>query len=147
LRLPSRLPGRAHDAGCEDHPDLRGDQRNPTIGDCPRSAKGEGVTIKQLYVAGAGLMGAGITQIAITCGFDVTLREVDDKLVARGVDNIKKRLDSLVQKSKLDAAQRDAALSRLHQTPSLEDAGRAAFVIVDIPVTYACTLGNLMYVG
>ncbi|TMD46786.1 MAG: 3-hydroxybutyryl-CoA dehydrogenase [Chloroflexi bacterium] len=87
------------------------------------------MTIKQLYVAGAGLMGAGIAQAAITCGFDVTLREVDDKLVARGVENIKKRLDSLVQKSKLDAAQRDTALSRLHPTTSLEAAGRADFVI------------------
>jgi len=87
------------------------------------------VTIKQLYVAGAGLMGAGIAQTAIAGGFDVTLREVDDKLVARGVENIKKRLDSLVQKGKLEAAQRDAALSRLHPTTSLEAAGRADFVI------------------
>jgi 3-hydroxybutyryl-CoA dehydrogenase len=87
------------------------------------------VTIKQLYVAGAGLMGAGIAQTAIASGFDVTLREVDDKLVARGVENIKKRLDSLVQKGKLEAAQRDAALSRLHPTTSLEAAGRADFVI------------------
>ena len=87
------------------------------------------MTIKQLYVAGAGLMGAGIAQTAITCGFDVTLREVDDKLVARGVENIKKRLESLVQKGKLDAAQRDAALSRLQPTTSLEAAGRADFVI------------------
>ncbi len=87
------------------------------------------MTIKQLYVAGAGLMGAGIAQTAIASGFDVTLREVDDKLVARGVENIKKRLDSLVQKGKLDAAQRDAALGRLHPTTSLEAAGRADFVI------------------
>jgi 3-hydroxybutyryl-CoA dehydrogenase len=38
-------------------------------------------------------------------------------------------LDSLVQKGKLDAAQREAALSRLHPTTSLEAAGRADFVI------------------
>jgi 3-hydroxybutyryl-CoA dehydrogenase len=87
------------------------------------------VTIKQLYVAGAGLMGAGIAQTAITCGFEVTLREVDDKLVARGVENIKKRLDSLLQKGKLDAAQHAAAVGRLHPTTSLEAAGRADFVI------------------
>ena len=87
------------------------------------------MTIKQLYVAGAGLMGAGIAQTGITCGFDVALREVDDKLVARGVENITKRLDSLVQKGKLDTAQRDTALNRLHPTTSLEAAGRADFVI------------------
>lgn len=87
------------------------------------------MTIKQLYVAGAGLMGAGIAQTAITCGFDVTLRDVDDTLVRRGVENLKKRLESLVQKGKLGAAEREAALARLHPTSSLEAAGRADFVI------------------
>src|SRR2546421_4921601 len=74
-------------------------------------------------------MGAGIAQTAISRGFDVTLREVDDNLVNRGVENIKKRLDNLVQKGKLEAAERDAALARLHPTTSLEAAGRADFVI------------------
>lgn len=87
------------------------------------------MTIKQLYVAGAGLMGAGIAQTAITCGFDVTLRDVDDTLVRRGVENLKKRLESQVQKGKLGAAEREAALARLHPTSSLEAAGRADFVI------------------
>jgi len=94
------------------------------------------VTIKQLYVAGAGLMGAGITQTAITSGYDVALREVDDALVSRGVESIKKRLDSLVQKGKLEAAQRDAALARLRPTTSLEAAGRADLVIEAITESF-----------
>jgi 3-hydroxybutyryl-CoA dehydrogenase len=87
------------------------------------------MTINQIFVAGAGLMGAGIAQTAISCGYEVTVREVDEALVNRGVENIKKRLESLVQKGKLDAAKRDAALGRLHPTASLEAAGRADFVI------------------
>src|SRR6267143_965660 len=83
----------------------------------------------QLFVAGAGLMGAGIAQTAIANGYDVTLREVDDALVTRGVENIRKRLDSLVTKGRMDAAARAAALARLHPTTSLEAAGRADFVI------------------
>ena len=94
------------------------------------------MTIKQLYVAGAGLMGAGITQTAITSGYDVTLREVDDAVVSRGVESIKKRLDSLVQKGKLEAAKRDAALARLRPTTSLEAAGRADFVIEAITESF-----------
>ena len=94
------------------------------------------MTIKQLYVAGAGLMGAGIAQTAISSGYDVTLREVDDNLVGRGAENIKKRLENLVQKGKLDATQRDAALGRLHPTTSLEAAGRADFVIEAITENY-----------
>lgn len=83
----------------------------------------------QLFVAGAGLMGAGIAQTAITNGFEVTLREVDDTLLNRGVDNIRKRLDRQVAKGQMDAAARDAALGRLHPTTSLEAAGRADLVI------------------
>ena len=87
------------------------------------------MSIKQIFVAGAGLMGAGIAQTAITCGYEVTLREVDEALVNRGVENIKKRLESLVNKGKLESGKRDQALARLHPTTSLEAAGRADFVI------------------
>ena len=55
--------------------------------------------------------------------------EVDEALVTRGVDSIKKRLDNLVQKGKLDAGKREAAIGRLHATTSLEAAGRADFVV------------------
>lgn len=87
------------------------------------------VAIKQLYVAGAGLMGAGIAQTAATCGFDVTLREMDDALARKGVDGIRKRLDSQVSKGKLQVQERDTAIARLHPTTDLDAASKADFVI------------------
>jgi 3-hydroxybutyryl-CoA dehydrogenase len=83
----------------------------------------------QLFVAGAGLMGAGIAQTAILSSFEVTLREVDDTLLNRGVDNIRRRLDREVTRGRMAPAERDAALGRLHPTTPLEAAGRADFVI------------------
>ena len=85
--------------------------------------------MKQLYVAGAGLMGSGIAQTAAIRGFDVSLRDVDDSIVGRALDSIKKRLDSQVAKGKLEATARDEAVARLHPTTSLEAAGRADLVI------------------
>ncbi len=85
--------------------------------------------MKQLYVAGAGLMGSGIAQTAISRGFDVTLRDVEDAIVSRALDGIRKRLDSQVQKGKLEVSRRDEAMARLHPTSSLEAAGRADLVI------------------
>lgn len=85
--------------------------------------------MKQLYIAGAGLMGAGIAQTAITCGFDVLLRDVDEVVVSRGLDSITKRLERQVQNGKLDAGKRESSLARLHTTTSLEAAGRADVVI------------------
>ncbi len=87
------------------------------------------MSVKQLFVGGAGLMGAGIAQTAITHGFEVTLRDIEDRFVKRGVENIKKRLDGQVQKGKLDTSAREAALARLHPTTEIEAAGRADFVI------------------
>ncbi|HSO93565.1 MAG TPA: 3-hydroxyacyl-CoA dehydrogenase NAD-binding domain-containing protein, partial [Candidatus Dormibacteraeota bacterium] len=92
--------------------------------------------MKQLYVAGAGLMGAGIAQTAVTCGFDVLLRDVDEVVVGRGLDNIVKRLERQVQSGKLDAGKRDASLARLHTTTSLEAAGKADFVIEAITESF-----------
>src|SRR5579864_1349720 len=74
-------------------------------------------------------MGAGIAQTAVSAGYEVTLREVDESLVNRGVENLKKRLDNLVQKGKLEPARREEAIKRLHPTTSLDAAGRADFVI------------------
>jgi 3-hydroxybutyryl-CoA dehydrogenase len=85
--------------------------------------------MKQIYVAGAGLMGAGIAQTAATCGLEVTLREIDEGLAQKGVDNVRKRLDSQVSRGKLQAADRDATMSRLHPTTALDAAARADFVI------------------
>ena len=82
-----------------------------------------------IFVAGAGLMVSGIAQTAIVRGMEVTMREVDEALATRGAEGIRKRLESQVQKGKLAAADRDAALARLHPTTSLEAAGRADFVI------------------
>jgi 3-hydroxybutyryl-CoA dehydrogenase len=71
-------------------------------------------------VIGAGQMGAGIAQVAATSGFDVVLRDVQDSFLERGKSTIQKSLDKLVEKGKLDATQRDAALSRLRFTTNLE---------------------------
>jgi 3-hydroxybutyryl-CoA dehydrogenase len=92
--------------------------------------------VKQLYIAGAGLMGAGIAQTAVTCGFDVLLRDVDEVVVARGLDNIVRRLERQVQSGKLDAGKRDASLARLHTTTSLEAAGKADVVVEAITESF-----------
>jgi len=87
------------------------------------------MSVRQLFVAGAGLMGAGIAQTAVSHGLEVTLRDIEDRFVKRGVENIKKRLDGQVQKGKLEASAREAALARLHPTTEIDAAGRADFVI------------------
>ena len=70
-------------------------------------------TPQAIGVIGAGTMGSGIAQVCALAALSVVMLDVDEKRVAKGRDAIAGGLDRLVKKSKLSAAERDAALGRL----------------------------------
>jgi 3-hydroxybutyryl-CoA dehydrogenase len=72
-------------------------------------------------VVGAGQMGAGIAQVAASSGFEVVLRDVEDRFLERGKSIIEKSLDKFVEKGKLELDDRNTAMSRIQYTTSLED--------------------------
>lgn len=86
------------------------------------------VDIKRVGVLGAGTMGAGIAQIAAEAGFEVVLRDIEDRFVEKGMDTIKKNVQRGVEKGKLNAPDAEVILSRLHPTTKLEDLGTVDFV-------------------
>jgi 3-hydroxybutyryl-CoA dehydrogenase len=65
-------------------------------------------------------MGSGIAETAARSGFDVVVREVNDDLVERGMSRIEKSMNTAVERGKLEASERDAALNRIRSTTSLE---------------------------
>ncbi len=71
------------------------------------------MTVKKLLVAGAGQMGAGIVQVSAVAGLDVVMIDVADEFVQRGMAGIEKGLGRMVDKGRLEAAVRDAALARI----------------------------------
>lgn len=64
-------------------------------------------------VLGAGVMGAGIAQVAAAHGCTVELLDVDEAVVRRAIDGVGKQLARLVEKGKLAAGARDEVLGRL----------------------------------
>jgi 3-hydroxybutyryl-CoA dehydrogenase len=80
-------------------------------------------------VVGLGTMGAGIAQIAVAAGHDTVGREVSMDLAERGRSTIEHFLGRAVEKGKLDAADRDAALGRLTLTTELSDLADCDLVI------------------
>jgi 3-hydroxybutyryl-CoA dehydrogenase len=82
-----------------------------------------------LLVIGAGLMGSGIAQVAAVAGRSVTLRDVTDEALARGVAGITRSLDRFVDKGTLTRADADAALSRIETTTDLGCASEAGLVV------------------
>ncbi len=72
--------------------------------------------IKRIGVIGAGQMGAGIAQVTAQAGFDVVMRDIEDRFVQGGLDKIRKGLGKQVEKGKLAREQADAILGRIHGT-------------------------------
>jgi 3-hydroxybutyryl-CoA dehydrogenase len=66
-------------------------------------------------------MGAGIAQVAAQSGFNTRVREVSDALCQRAKAGIEKQMNKAIEKGKLTAEQRDAAMGRLTFTTAVKD--------------------------
>ena len=89
--------------------------------------------INTIAILGAGQMGSGIAQAGAVSGKDVLLYDVSEEFVHRGIKVIQTSLDRFVQKGKLSAADKDAALNRIRMTVHFPDLASADFVIEAIP--------------
>ena len=85
--------------------------------------------ITRVGVLGCGQMGSGIAQVAAMAGFAVVARDVEEGLLAKGQGAIRKSLDRLVEKGKLDPAARESALGRLTFTTRLADLAACELVV------------------
>jgi len=83
----------------------------------------------KLAVVGAGLMGAGIAQVAASAGHSVVLRDVTDQALARGRAAIETSLARFVAKGRLEQSAADETLARIETTTDLEAAGTADIVV------------------
>jgi len=102
--------------------------------------------ISKVGVVGCGLMGGGIAEIAAKSGFNVVVREVTDELLEKGEARIRKSMERAVQKEKLTAEDRDAALARLSFTtnvPDLKDCDIVLEAIVEDLETKNALFGEL----
>jgi 3-hydroxybutyryl-CoA dehydrogenase len=87
------------------------------------------MTIKTVGIVGAGTMGNGIAQVFAQAGFTVRLVDVAQPLLDRARGSIEKSLNKFVEKGKLTAADRDAALGRLTTTTTLDTLATADYVV------------------
>jgi len=85
--------------------------------------------ITRVGVLGTGQMGSGIAQAAAVAGYPTVARDVETGLLAKGERAIQQSLDKLVEKAKLAAADRDAALARLTFTVHLQDLAGCDLII------------------
>lgn len=85
--------------------------------------------VKKIGILGAGLMGTGIAQIAAQLGFDVLLKDVSRELLQKSLDEIKSRINRLVEKGNIDASQTDDAIKRVKITVDSKDFAEIDYLI------------------
>ena len=69
--------------------------------------------IRKIGIIGAGTMGNGIAQAFAVCGYDVTMTDISDTAVQRGLKTIDGGLERLVKKEKLTAEAKAATLTHI----------------------------------
>jgi 3-hydroxybutyryl-CoA dehydrogenase len=87
------------------------------------------MVVKTVGVVGAGTMGNGIAQVFAQRGFAVRLVDVAEPMLDRARGTIEKSLGKFVEKGKLSAADRDAALGRLSTATEVDELFEADFVV------------------
>jgi 3-hydroxybutyryl-CoA dehydrogenase len=85
--------------------------------------------IQKVGVAGLGLMGHGIAQVAAQAGYDVVAREVDDATLQKGIGKIEKQLGRAVEKGKLEQSAADEIRGRINGTTDLSEFADCDLVI------------------
>lgn len=85
--------------------------------------------MKTIAVIGAGTMGSGIAQVALTNQCKVYLYDVSETVLQKAKNNIELSLSKLVEKQKISPTQKDNFLQNLHLISSFDTIKDAELVI------------------
>ena len=85
--------------------------------------------VKKIGVVGSGTMGLGIAQVSAEAGFDVILNDIKMDLVDKALARITKMLTKNVEKGKIAAEAKDAALARITKSDKAEDLADCDLII------------------
>jgi 3-hydroxybutyryl-CoA dehydrogenase len=91
------------------------------------------MSIAKIAVLGAGQMGNGITQVAACAGYDVTMIDIKQEFVDRGIAAIEKSLTKLVSKERMSQEDADAARGRISLSVDRADCANCDLVIEAVP--------------
>ncbi|MBP7764732.1 MAG: 3-hydroxybutyryl-CoA dehydrogenase [Deltaproteobacteria bacterium] len=90
--------------------------------------------IKKICILGAGLMGNGIAQVCAQAGYEVALRDIEQRFVDGGMNTIRKNLSRDAEKGKISPQQMNEILERLHPTLDIKEAAADADVVVEVVI-------------
>lgn len=84
--------------------------------------------INSICVCGAGTMGSGIAQAAAQAGFATLLYELNPVVLNKARENISRNLQSLVDKGKMEAAEKESIEKRISYTDDIQNCLADVFI-------------------
>jgi 3-hydroxybutyryl-CoA dehydrogenase len=87
--------------------------------------------MKNISVIGSGTMGNGIAHTFAQFGYEVTLIDISEKALEKGIATIEKNLDRQVSKGSLTNEEKEATLKRITSSTSIENGVQKAELIVE----------------
>ncbi|MFQ6025291.1 MAG: 3-hydroxyacyl-CoA dehydrogenase family protein, partial [Nitrosopumilaceae archaeon] len=87
--------------------------------------------IKNITVLGSGIMGHGIAQVAATAGYNVVLRDIEQRFLDKAMEKIKWSLDKLVSKEKISLEESEKIYSRITPKVDLSDAVKNSDLVIE----------------
>ncbi len=87
--------------------------------------------MRKLAVLGAGAMGHGIAFVSAMAGYDVWVRDIDQKFLDKALANIKARLEKAVAKGKMNENKAKEILEKLHFTLDMKEAVEGADLVIE----------------
>lgn len=79
------------------------------------------MNISKVAVAGSGVMGAGIAQVAAMAGYEVIMYDLKADMLDIGISTITKNLDKGLEKGKVSPETKKETLSRIKTTDNLDE--------------------------
>ncbi len=87
--------------------------------------------IKRIAVLGAGQMGNGIAHVCAQAGFEVKMRDIEQRFLDRGFETIKKNLGRGVKKGRMTQEEADAIVARIEGVLDLKRAVEDADLVIE----------------
>lgn len=87
------------------------------------------MNVQKVGIIGCGLMGSGIAEQSIRCGFEVVVRELNDELLQKGEERIMRSMQRALKRGKITEEAFDSALTRLSFTTQVTDLGSCDLII------------------
>ena len=89
--------------------------------------------IEHIAIIGAGQMGNGIAQVSSCAGYRVTMIDIKEEFLEKGMNTINNSLNKLVSKGKMSEIEAESAISRISKSTDKSSASDADLVVEAIP--------------